>query len=228
MAKLYKWTKTGTKLLYKIRHHKGHGIHSPFVFNLINNVIEEKRPYYFYKDILQYLASTSDNKIKVSKYNLLCFRLVNYFKARTILEIGSSIGVNTLCLTAPSKTTRCICIEQDEKKRIAANKLYVGYGKNITLLPSLTELSHSNMYDCICIDLNNYKTLTLDDLSTLLELCHNTSFIIVKGIRSTKSQANLWRILSKTEKRTAKLDLFNIGILFFNKSLSRWDYQISL
>lgn len=227
MTRLYKWTKTGTRLLYKIRHHKGHGVHSPFVFNLINNVIEEKRPYYFYKDIKQYLQHSTLTKAKVNKYNLLCFRLVNYFQPNNILELGSSFGINTLCLTAPSKRIRCVCIEKDDRKRVLADKLYANYGRNIKHLDTLDELRADDKFDCICINLNNYTILTNRDLLNLLERCHDRSFIIVKGIRTTKRQFDLWNFLSKTNKRTAKLDLFNLGILFFNKSLSRWDYQIS-
>ena len=39
-------------LLYRsIRYRKGFGVHSPFVFDLITKVIEEKCPYYSFQDI---------------------------------------------------------------------------------------------------------------------------------------------------------------------------------
>ena len=37
--------------LRRFRHRCGYGVHSPFAFNLITQVIYENTPYYKYKDI---------------------------------------------------------------------------------------------------------------------------------------------------------------------------------
>lgn len=226
MAKLYRWSKIGRKFLYK-RHIKGHGIHSPFVFNLINNVIEEKRPYYFYEDVSKYLSQFTSQKLSINKSNLLSFRLVNYFDVKTVLEIGSSSGVNTLCLSAPSSKIKCIGIEKEEKNRKAAQLLYEGYGKDICLMEDLTALPQLAKFDCIYINFDCYKGLTTKDLKKISKHCHEQSFIIVKGIRSSRKHKRLWMALSEDSSRTALLDLFNIGIVFFDKKLSRWKYKIS-
>lgn len=229
MPRIYQISRAGLKLIYKIRHHRGHGIHSPFVFNLVTNVIEEKKPYYAYSDIQQYLNTFAEKTLSINKVNRLAFRLVNYFEAKNILEIGSGKGVNTLFLSASSKDIICHCIELDPVNLKIAKELYSsGWNSNIILssrpFPS-DDLLHKQ--DCIYINLKNYIFLSDDNIEQITALIHDKSFIIVEGIRTNRMHRVLWKSISEIGGRTAMLDLFNIGILFFDKSLQRWDYQIS-
>ena len=225
MPRIYKLSKTGLKILYKIRHHRGHGIHSPFVFNLINKVIEEKTPYHIYDDIRTIIDPYVFLHLK--KYNLLLFRLVNYFNAERILEIGAGYGVNTICMTAASSNTKCISIETSERKYSIAKRLYSEWNRNIELLtnPQLPELQEKQ--DCILIDLNNYSLLPSDVCRYLDDICHEKTFIIVRGIRTNRRNQALWKCIASMDSRTVILDLFNIGIVFFDKTLYRWEYKIS-
>ena len=81
------------KSVRKIKYRKGFGVHSPFAFSLITEVIEEKTPYYAYS-VLQKLY----NQKTVIPYKLstLLLRLSNRFHARNILEIGSDGGQSAL------------------------------------------------------------------------------------------------------------------------------------
>jgi|GEM_PF-420159 len=227
MARIYKLSRAGLKLLYKIRHHKGHGIHSPFVFSLITKVIEEKCPYHAYEDIEFAFDCLPEKHFKLNKQNRLFFRLANYFDAKHILEMGSGYGINTLCLTAPASDIICTCVETQERKYTVAQDLYKKWERNIKLytdgkLPVLTQKQ-----DCILIDLNNYNAFSHDIVQYISEHSHENTFIIVKGIRTNKRCQTLWRSMMKMESRTAALDLFNIGILFFDTKLYRWNYKIS-
>ncbi len=227
MPRIYRLSRTGLKLLYKIRHHKGHGIHSPFVFNLINKVIEEKTSYHAYDDIQFVLDSKSQKHFRLDKYNQLYFRLVNYFGSKSILEIGSGYGVGTLCLTAPSADIVCTCVEVTEHKSAEAQDLYSNWNRNINLhtdkkLPILLEKQ-----DCILLDLNNYSDIPTDINEYLVSFSSEKTFIIVRGIRTNKHHQMLWRSIMNIESVTAVLDLFSLGILFFDKKLYKWNYQIS-
>lgn len=227
MPRIYKLSRTGLKLLYKIRHHRGHGIHSPFVYTLITKVIEEKAPYHAYEDIQFVLNSKSHKQFKLNKYSQLYFRLANYFEVKRVLEIGSGYGVDTLCLTAPSANIDCVCVEPSKPKSIQAQELYSNWDRNIRLYTN-KELPHlSEKQDCILLDLNSGFYLADDITEYLSKISHDKTFIIVKGIRTNKHHQALWKSIINIESRTAVLDLFNIGILFFDKQLYRWSYQIS-
>lgn len=63
----------------RLRHGRGFGIHSPFAFDFIINVLREKTPYYCY-------SSIPDGKRR------MVFRLVNYFNPRRVWIIGDDGG----------------------------------------------------------------------------------------------------------------------------------------
>ena len=114
-------------LLYRcLRYRKGYGVHSPFVYNLITKVIEEKCSYYSFYDIellrrelyyreevvtcpdRQHPGRTKQRQVGEIVYReaikashgALLFRLVNYFKSRHILQLGPNMGLSTLYLTS--------------------------------------------------------------------------------------------------------------------------------
>ena len=77
--------------LHRFRHRCGYGVHSPFAFNLITQVIYENTPYYKYKDLAaeqKKLAPQKDGRWKYEskKVKRLLFRLVNYIQPDTIVE----------------------------------------------------------------------------------------------------------------------------------------------
>lgn len=228
MPRIYKLSRVGSRILYKVRHHKGHGVHSPFVFTLITRVIEEKTPYHRYRDIEEHIENQQIiNRYKINKYDRLSFRLINYFEAKKILEIGTNNGINTLFLTAPDSSISCTVIEQSREKAEKAEMLYKNWDRNITLITDEMLPDANEKLDCIYIDLNNHNALPNNIIAYLKKISHEKTFIVVKGIRTNRKCKTLWRDISMMEDRTAMLDFFNLGIVFFRKELYRWDYQIS-
>lgn len=226
MPRIYKLSRTGLKFLYKVRYHRGHGIHSPFVYNLVTKVIEEKAPYHAYEDI-KFALEGEHRHYKLNKTNRLLFRMVNYFGAKNILEIGSGYGVNTLCLTAASANITCISVEADSSKCRKAQELYSRWDRRINFHTGNDLPVPKQKQDCVFIDLNNYNFSQVDLNQYLLNLSYEKTFIIVKGIRTNKRHQALWRSIMNIEGRTAALDLFNVGVLFFDTKLYRWNYKIS-
>lgn len=106
---------------------KGHGVHSPFVFEFINNVLRDKKQYDCYtalekqrQQLLQDIsvievedfgagsAVMKSNKrvikniaassLKPKKFAQLLFRIVQYYKPAIIVELGTSLGITTAYL----------------------------------------------------------------------------------------------------------------------------------
>jgi predicted O-methyltransferase YrrM len=119
---------------------KGHGIHSPFVFELITDVLNDKHCYYAYPlveklrdELLQndtllpvedfgagsQHAATRNRKIshiaryaaKPAKYGQLLFRIVNHYQPRRILELGTSLGITTAYLASANRSAQVVTLE---------------------------------------------------------------------------------------------------------------------
>jgi predicted O-methyltransferase YrrM len=107
---------------------KGHGIHSPFVFSFIKEVLNDKTKYPQYKLIenlrkklladntpvpledygagsfsgqgSRSISSIAERSAKSPKYAALLFRMAKYYQPHYILELGTSLGISTAYLAA--------------------------------------------------------------------------------------------------------------------------------
>ena len=54
------------------------------------------------------IKDITKNTVKAPKYGQLLFRLVNYFKPESILELGTSLGISTLYLAGSNKNMKSL------------------------------------------------------------------------------------------------------------------------
>lgn len=125
---------------FKASNGKGHGMHSPFVFDFITKVLCDKQDYPEYdkveelrqqllsdktplaiKDLgagssktksdTRTIASLARNAAKPKKFGQLLFRLVKYYQPMTILELGTSLGITTSYLSLAKPHSKVVTIE---------------------------------------------------------------------------------------------------------------------
>lgn len=117
-----------------------HGVHSPFVYNLVTKCFYDKKKHPEYTILKNYRNSLLANKntIEVTDFGAgsrvfksntrainqiaknagiapkraeLLFRIVRYFQPETILEIGTSLGLATSALSLGNKNAKIITLE---------------------------------------------------------------------------------------------------------------------
>ena len=130
--------KSYLKFLYNSKNE--HGVHSPFVFDLVTKYFYDKTIYPEYSILKSYRKSLLANKTFIevtdfgagsrvfksnkrqvckiaktagisSKRAKLLFRIVHYFQPNTILEIGTSLGLATSALSFGNKNAKIITLE---------------------------------------------------------------------------------------------------------------------
>ncbi len=130
-------------LKYRITAQTKHDIHSPFVFQLLTTVINDKNTSSDYKEIEDLRFGLLKNKAKIQiedfgagslksntktrliseitrnaakppKYAQLLYRLVKHFQPANLLELGTSLGVSTAYMAKASPNTKITTIEGSE------------------------------------------------------------------------------------------------------------------
>jgi hypothetical protein len=240
-----------TYLYRKLFCRKGHGVHSPFVFDLITNVIEEKSFYYAYQDISlirkqlaqnnkQILCKGKQTSVKkaIRQYGIsqkegeFLFRLTNHYKPRTTIAIGSSLGLTPLYLSRYDSTAECITLEGEPdfaemathllKKEVnQAHQLKTG--SVVELFQKL--IPPQDGVDCFFAD----KNVEMSDLEAIFNwsvlAIYEKTFWVIAGIHSSPEKLDFWEEMCHHHMATVAVDLYQMGILFFDPKLTMRTYK---
>ncbi len=97
---------------FRFPHRHGHGIHSPFAFDLITSVLYERYPYYAYEELCEVRGRIPGSLPRYSKrVDELLFRLVNRFQPERVVEVGTGSGLSILYMAAAKKSARYMTMD---------------------------------------------------------------------------------------------------------------------
>ena len=232
---------------------KGHGVHSPFVFDFIKFVKNDRHKYYCYdlieterlallkrqdyievedygagsnvikanKRLVSKMAASS---LKPKRFAQLLFRIVQYYKPNTILELGTSFGITSAYLASGNKTARLYTLEgassiaaiaQNNFKKLHIDNILLIEGNfDKTLLPLLSSLQRIDM---AFVDGNHKKEPTLYYFAEMLKKSTEETILIFDDIHWSKEMEEAWDVIKKNDAVTLSIDLFFIGIVFLKK-----------
>jgi predicted O-methyltransferase YrrM len=230
----------------------GHGVHSPFVFDFITNVLKDKIKYDSYNKIEEQrkklLANTTTIEIedfgagsavfksnqriikniaatslKPKKYAQLLFRIAQYYKPETIIELGTSLGITTAYLGSGNAGSKVYTCEGSKNIAAIAENNFDELGlKNIELIKGDFDqtvqplLSRLNKIDLAFIDGNHRKEPTLEYFAQLLKHSTNTTILIFDDIHWSAEMEAAWATIQSNPAVTLTIDLFFIGIVLIN------------
>ena len=231
---------------------KGHGVHSPFVFDFIKNVLRDKTRYSCYaaveqqrqqllqntevievedfgagsavmksnKRVIKNIASSS---LKPKKFAQLLFRIVQYYKPATIIELGTSLGITTCYLAKGNMAGRVFTFEGSAAIAAIAQKNFKNLQqKNIqltlgdfakTFQPKLDE---TGKVDLAFVDGNHRKLPTIQYFEQLLHHSSASTLLIFDDIHWSKEMEAAWSQIQQHSSVTLTIDLFFIGLVFIN------------
>ncbi len=127
---------------------KGHGVHSPFVFEFIKFVLNDKKKYEVYATIekqrqvllndkteievedfgagstiiktkKRIVKDIAASSLKPKKYSRLLYRMIQFYSKKNILELGTSLGITTAYMAAAKNNPFVTTMEGSQS--IAAN-----------------------------------------------------------------------------------------------------------
>lgn len=126
--------------LYKASNGKGHGVHSPFVFTFIKEVLNKKANHKIFDSIEKQRIQLEANSqmvevwdrgagsrqteqnhrsvsaiakaaLKPKKYSRLLYKIINFYKPAHILEMGTSLGITTCYLALANQNANVVTME---------------------------------------------------------------------------------------------------------------------
>lgn len=237
------------KIRYRVkaRHHKGFGIHSPYLFHLISSVLQGRHPYYCFGRIetkrqefnLKPLLAGHPSFVTKHKYRKkahnrqIIFRIIQDARFRTLLELGTSSGIETQYMALANQKARCITVTKSAGLADAAKKGFQEQGLDQIELHLLKPQDTLSKF----IDqLENLDFVLFNQLEspgeewTLFQQClvkkNDSSIFVFMNIHENPAKARVWKDIRNSQDIQVAIDLFDLGIVLFNPELEKRKYVI--
>jgi len=232
-----------------------HGVHSPFVYDFVENVLN---PVYHDKGIevernkllkdnstvtikdfgigedrktsITEIAATSLKKQKEAE---LLAKIVSFYSIERIIELGTSFGISTSYMARANPSAQIDTIEGSAEILEKAKKVWKSL--NIDWIQA-----HNNDFDKLLknllknnksktlafIDGNHRQKATIDYFQLLQNSLPENSIIIFDDIYWSEGMEEAWNDIVKNEDVKLSIDLFEMGVVFLSPRLKKEHFTI--
>ena len=155
------------------------------------------------------------------------------FRGLTIVELGTSLGVTTAYMAAMDSRNRVVTFEgceavanmaRENWKALNINNIECRVGK-IDAEQLTRDIEH---LDVAFIDANHTYVSTCEYFDVLAGKVHEKSVIVVDDIHHSAEMERAWKEICSDERVTSTIDLYQMGLVFFDKHYWRRNYKMRL
>lgn len=240
-----------------------HSLQAPFVFELYTQVIKDDVQLPVFQEIGTYrkekladhrnlrfsrlgaassvkksderkVSSIARHSLSSAKFSRFLFRLARYCQPSLILELGTSLGINTLYLSAHNPACRIVTFEGCNTSIAEAAALFSTWEKkNIELVAgniddTLTEyLCRHKTIEMVYMDANHRYEPTLRYFDALVKYCTPHAVLVLDDIHWSAEMEKAWEKIKQHEKVTLTIDIFDAGLVFFRPLYTKQHYTLS-
>lgn len=228
-------------------------MHSPFVFEFITKVMNDFTGYPEYsriealraelrkdtrvltvtdmgagpartKGTQRKVATIAKNAAKPAKYAQLMHRMIKYYGAAKIIELGTSLGLTTAYLAKANPRAEVVTMEgagavaavaEENFRKLGISNIEIVEGNFDSTLQGV--LDNVQRPDFIFIDGNHRQEPTERYFEQLLPYVHNNTLLVFDDIHWSKEMETAWKNIVAHDAVTCDIDLFYIGIVGFRK-----------
>ncbi|ATP59333.1 SAM-dependent methyltransferase [Pedobacter ginsengisoli] len=239
-----------------------HGTHSPFVYKLTDEVIYDFKSKIEYKSIevqrkklfnddslvtvtdlgagshlnknrTKKVSQIAKNALKNPALAQLIYRLAKDNNPKSIIELGTCLGITTAYLSKARPDAEVITIEGcPETAKVAYNNfkeldlenVELQVGNFDVLLPEI--IDKRDKLDFVYIDGNHRKEATLNYFNWCLPKVHENSLLIFDDIYWSKGMKEAWGEIKNHPDVIVTIDLFWIGLVYFRKGQAKEHFKI--
>lgn len=238
-----------------------HSLHSPFFFNFYaeiikgklegssidqiekirNNLLSDQRTIDLldlgsgsdqFKEASRKVNEIARTSLSSKKYSHLYARIIRYFGFKTVLELGTSLGVNTLYLASTREANVTTFEGSPAVAEIAQGLFDHTDSTNVQILTGdigetlIPYLQSVKQVDFAFLDANHRYEPTLNYFRLLLPKIGIHSIVVIDDIHYSSEMEKAWTEIKMNERVNATVDLYRCGIVFFNPSLTRQHFVL--
>lgn len=240
------------KRLYRLKAYrrKGFGVHSPFTYHLIANVIEAKLHYYAFTQLSPYrkiVVKALKSKLKEDHFDKslakrykeevqhiessdsidrLIFRLMIFWNAKLPAYFGSGVGFEMSYMAKADSRVNVSWFVRGELFSEYSDDLFRNY-LGIQNYKSLNydDIEKANqVFDFLVFSKNTSSKVLLYFLENYECILCKRCMIIIQNLHENESIKLFWNQLKKLERISVSLDLFHMGILISRDGMQKQDY----
>ncbi len=241
---------------YRFRVQNSHHLHSPFLYQLYNEVINRNeslrsrelktlRARVIQDQLIYYTdPKTNSNKNTTNRslakrvssshrFSYFLIRLIEHLKYNRILETGTSLGINTSYLST-AKDASVWTIEGSKEIAHQAQRNFERLGiKNVKISVGLVSELFERILkvaapQLVFLDADHRSATIRFYLDSIKNCSPQVECIVIHDIYWSKDMKSSWESVKNDPKVNLTIDIFEAGIVFPNFPMEKQHFTLSL
>jgi predicted O-methyltransferase YrrM len=201
-------------------------VHSPALFALVQDVLEDRRWFYAYRDVeglrrMMWRSTGSKDPCGICQGRRL-FLTANHFQPKKIMHWGTGLGIASAYLYSGARDADFLGLEQDpEKAKVARLNLdWLGLSKKAEVLEGDAALAWAKAQQGFgapdLVLLNGVDSDALRWFELSLRAAKPSTVFVFTGLHRTAAGRNALRALREHPDITASVDFFDATVFFID------------
>ncbi|ADR20296.1 O-methyltransferase [Marivirga tractuosa] len=173
------------------------------------------------------VKSIARHSLSNPKFSQFLYRIIQHFNFESIIELGTSLGINTAYMAQANPDASVFTFEADPNALKIAREVNKEH-KNINFhegdiansLPNMLQKSNPTI-DLVYADANHTYQASVDYFNIILPHLTSGSIYIMDDIHWSAGMKKAWEELKERKEVTSSIDLFDAGLLFFNSDFKK-------
>ena len=180
------------------------------------------------------IAKELKNSAKSPRLAQLLQRLCASNKSQYIIELGTNLGLSTAYLASNNNNSQVFTLEgqpelckiaQQNFKQLHLNNIQVIEGNIDNTLPHL--IQQIPQIDLLFIDANHQYQATINYYNLAKSKIHKNTIIIFDDIHWSKGMQQAWNEIRQDPDIRLAIDIFHMGIVWFNTDIPKQHYIVA-
>ncbi|MEJ1241735.1 class I SAM-dependent methyltransferase [Chryseolinea sp. T2] len=172
------------------------------------------------------VSQIAKHSLSSSHYSKMYYRALTHYHARHVLELGTSLGVNTMYLASDPEANVTTIEGSPEIARLASSlfeehkltNIRVECGNLDEILSGIVD--RVPRIDFAFLDANHRLAPTLAYFKVIISKTHAGSIVVLDDIHSSAEMEAAWTSIKQDPAVTGTADLYRCGFVFFEPSLN--------